>query len=267
MKVIISHDVDHIKSSEHLKDLFLVKYLIRNSIELFYSVIPFSEFKSRILDIFRNKFNNIESLIDFDNKHSVQPTYFIAVNNGLSLSYNEKEAYKWTHLVLKNEIQVGIHGIDFDNLQAIKNEKEKFNKVTQHNPAGIRMHYLRLNEQTLRYLDQNGYQFDSSTFAMINPYRIGNLWEFPVHLMDSYLVYGNSTHQLKSIEQIKDETINTIEKAKDLGIRYFTIITHDFYFSDSFRIWKEWYIWLIKYMKSQKIEFINFDAAVRELNL
>ena len=68
------------------------------------------------------------------------------------------------------------------------------------------------------------------------------------------------------MEQIRNETIKHIEKAKNLGIQYLTVITHDFYFSDSFRKFTDWYIWLIDYLHINKFEFISFNDAIKELD-
>jgi len=265
MQIIISHDVDHINSSEHLSDLFLPKYFIRSTLELFTKSISLSEFQKRIRNVLRNKFNNIEALVAFDKDHSVNPTFFIAVNKALNLSYNLNQSKIWVDFMLKKGIPVGIHGIAYDTLNGIMEEKERFKELSGFSPSGIRMHYLRTNENTSANLDKAGYLYDSTVYSLKNPYKTGNLWEFPVHLMDSDAIYGDSNHQIKSLEQIKKETIQCIEKAEELKIQYFTIVTHDFYFSDSHKTWKDWYIWLINYFREHNYQLINFENAVREL--
>ncbi|MFA5820095.1 MAG: hypothetical protein WC854_12560 [Bacteroidales bacterium] len=265
MNIIISHDVDHINSFEHLSDLFLPKYFIRNTLELFAKSISLSEFQKRIWHVLRNKFNNIEALVAFDKEHSVKSTFFIAVNQALNLSYNSNQAKRWTDYILNKGIPVGIHGIAYDTIDGIMEEKERFKELSGNYSFGIRMHYLRMNENTLAYLEQAGYRYDSTVYSLKNPYKIGNLWEFPVNLMDTCAIYGDSNHQIKSLEQIKKETIQSIEKAEELKIQYFTIVTHDFYFSDSHKTWKDWYIWLIDYLQVRTYKFISFENAVREL--
>jgi hypothetical protein len=265
MKIIISHDVDHISAHEHFSDLFLFKYFIRNVLELLNRGISFSEFQKRTLNVLQDKLNNIETLLNYDKEHSVRPTFFIGVNKALNLSYNHEQAKKWIELLLDEEIPVYIHGINYDTYNGILEEKELFKKISGAYPIGIRIHYLRTNDKTLLRLAGAGYRFDSTVFSLGNPYKIENLWEFPVSMMDSYLIYGESSRRTKSLEQIKNETIQCIEKAKDLGIQYLTIITHDFYFTDSFRKFREWYIWLIDYFNVHNFEFCNFDDAILEL--
>jgi peptidoglycan/xylan/chitin deacetylase (PgdA/CDA1 family) len=266
MKIIISHDVDHINSFEHFGDMFLPKYFMRNSLEFITKCISLSEFHKRFSNVILNKFNNVEDLLTFDKKNYVKSTFFIAVNNALSLSYNLKQAKKWTNYILKQGVLVGIHGINYDSLDGIRMEKERFKKMSGLSSFGIRMHYLRNNKDTLRYLEQVGYCYDSTIYSLENPYKVASLWEFPVNLMDSSLFYGDSSYQTKSIEKIKEETINRLEKAESSKLQYFTIVTHDFYFTDAHKKWKEWYIWLIKYLQERSHEFTNFHNAIEELN-
>jgi ABC-type uncharacterized transport system YnjBCD ATPase subunit len=50
-------------------------------------------------------------------------------------------------------------------------------------------------------------------------------------------------------------------------IKYVSILFHDRYFSDSFLTWKNWYIWLIEYLKENKIDFISYKDAIKEFQL
>lgn len=265
MKIIISHDIDHITVSEHFKDLFLPKYFARNTLELINRAITISEYVHRIIIIFSNKFNNIEELVNFDKSLFLDSTFFLAVNNALSLSYSIIKAEEWAVFLKDKGIRTGIHGINYDTLIGITLEKQIFHELTRQNNFGIRMHYLRLNEETLLNLDKSGYKFDSTVLSFGNPYKIEQMWEFPVCLMDSSLFYGNSNYQTKTLDQIKNESIMNILKAEEAGLKYYTIVTHDFYFSDAFKKWKEWYFWLIDYLKNNEFKFISFDNAITEL--
>jgi hypothetical protein len=266
MQVIVSHDIDHIKAFEHLTDLFLLKHLSRSLAELFNRHISSEEFKKRIFDILKNKFENVSELAEFDLENNVKPTFFIAVNNGLSLSYNGNNAKILANSLIIKGIPVGVHGIDYDSFEDIKNESDKFKILTGLESFGIRMHYLRISDRTLEFLDQSGYSFDSSVFCIKNPYKVGNLWEFPIQLMDSYIFYGKSKYQVKSLEEIRSETVQHITKAVETDLKYFTIVVHDFYYSDSFVKWKNWYEWLITYLKSGGHEFVNFNDAITQLS-
>ena len=265
MKIIISHDVDHITIWEHKKDLIIPKFLVRNMIELMSGEISGKECCLRFLSLFKNKWHNIEELVEFDGKESVPSTFFIAVDNALGVHYSLKDAEFWIKKILQNKFDVGLHGIAFDNLKDIKNEYYIFKKISKLDNFGIRMHYLRNNENTVEYLNKAGYIFDSTLYKLQNPFKVSNLWEFPLHIMDSYLFHKNSRWQNQTLEQVKDETKRKIEEAYKKDIKYFTILFHSRSFNNNFSSWKNWYIWVIDYLKNNGFEFISNREAIKEL--
>jgi len=266
MKILISHDVDHIHVFEHINDLIIPKFLIRSLIEFTMLKISASEFYYRISDIFKNKWQNIEELMLYDKENNIKSTFFIGVENGLGLKYSLKHAEFWCNKIIEKGFNIGVHGISFDCFEKIQKEYKMFEKITNLKNFGIRMHYLMKNDETVGLLSKAGYAYDSSIYGINNPIKIGNLWEFPLCIMDGNLVYKNSRYQNQTLKQIKDTTKIMLEEAYSKGINYFTILFHDRYFSDSFKTWKNWYIWLIEYLKKNNFEFIGFENAVNELN-
>ena len=83
--------------------------------------------------------------------------------------------------------------------------------------------------------------------------------------MDGYVINKGSKWQDQTLEQAKETTKREIEEAYDGKIKYHTILFHDRYFSDSFRTWKKWYMWLIGYLKDNQLEFISYRDAIKEL--
>jgi len=265
MKVIISHDVDHITVLEHNKDLIIPKFLVRSSVELINKSISVKEYLWRLKDILNNKWQNLEELMKFDKENGINSTFFIGVSNGLGLSYSLESAQHWIKNILKEGFDVGVHGIACSNFDNMKKEFEVFKQISGKEKIGIRMHYLRSDKTTLELLSKIGYYFDSTLYGLDNPFKIGNLWEFPLCMMDGYIIYKNSRFQNQNLKQVKDSTKEIIEEAFKRNLKYFTILFHDRYFSDSFWTWKEWYIWLIEYLKENKIEFITFKEAIEEI--
>lgn len=264
MKAIISHDVDHITAFEH-KNLVIPKHLVRNVIETMTGYVSPSEFISRLRDLLRNRWHNLESLMEFNKKNHIPSTFFLGVKNGVGLDYLLEDAEIWIRKVTQEGFDVGVHGIAFDEYVAIKNEYDIFNKISGLSDFGIRMHYLRSSNYTLNFLNTSGYSFDSSLYRMENPFNVGELWEFPLHIMDGYLFYKNSRWQNQHLLQAQNSTKEIIERAFDKGITYFTILFHDRFFSDSFKTWKEWYIWITEYLKSNNIDFISYKDAIIEM--
>lgn len=264
MKIIISHDIDHITTWEHYKDLIIPKFYIRSFIEFFSGYITFNEITGRFMELISNKLHNINELLLFDRKNSIPSTFFIGVENSLGLSYSIRNAKKWADEIIANGFDVGVHGINYAKPEKVVKEKEKFKDITNLKEFGIRMHYLRTNKNTLEYLADSGFLFDSTVFKLKKPYKIRNMWEFPAHIMDSYIIQTNG-RQRKGLSEIIDDTISIIKIASDNELPYLIVLFHDRYFSDNFLTWKKWYIWLIDWLKSQGYEFITFRTAITEL--
>ena len=267
MKIIISHDVDHITFWEHNNDLMIPKFIVRGFIELGMGYISTSEIGFRFNSIIQNKWHNLEKLLQFNRKNSVPSTFFIGVSKGKGLNYTLKDAAFWIKKILKEGFDVGVHGIAFDNFNDIKNEYNVFKDISGLEQFGIRMHYLRNSKNTLQFLNDAGYTFDSTLHRFKNPFSIGELWEFPSHIMDVYVIRKNSSWQNQNLKQSKETTKRMLEDNYNKGINYLTIIFHDRFFSDCFKTWKDWYIWLIEYLHDNKLDFISYHEAINELEM
>ena len=265
MKIIVSHDVDHITAWEHKKDLIIPKLAVRSSIELVIGKIGFMEYLLRFKELAKNKWQNLEELMGFDEENKVRSTFFIGVKNGLGLSYSLDNAKYWTEKIVERGFDAGVHGLAFNNYDDIKDEYDTFGNLSGLKKFGIRIHYVRKSEDTLKFLDKAGYIFDSTLNKLENPFKAGNLWEFPLHIMDSYTFQENSRWQNRTLEEAKDKTKSVIQEASTKGIKYFTILFHDTYFSNSFKSWKDWYIWIVCHLKNSGFEFTTYREAIQEL--
>lgn len=265
MKIIISHDVDHITAWEHKKDLIIPKHLIRNCIELYKKSISLKEAARRISDIIRNKWNNLEDLMEFDRSQNIPSTFFFGVKKGMCLAYDISDVKFWAQKAQKDGFNVGVHGIAFERLKDIKDEYDTFSSITNLDSLGIRMHYLRRNTHTLENIAKAGYKFDSTMQSMAPPFKLSGLWEFPLHIMDGEIFSINKRWQDQTIEDAKEKTKTILEQADRDGIEYFTILLHDRYFSESFISWKNWYVWVLDYAKGNGYHFINYTDAIEEL--
>lgn len=265
MKVIISHDIDHVTAWEHKSDLIIPKQILRSLIELSLGYISISEIINRFSDILKNKWHNLESLMKYDKENSISSTFFIGVSNGKGLNYKIEDAEFWTRTILQEGFEIGVHGISFEKFNDIREEYTTFKNITGSDKFGIRMHYLRCDMDTLGLLSKAGYLYDTSIYEMKNPFKVGNFWEFPLHIMDGHVINKNARWQNQTLQQSQETTMRIIEEGFNKGIKYFTILFHDNYFSDSFKTLKEWYIWLISYLKDNHTEFINYDRAIKEL--
>lgn len=265
MKIIISHDIDHLTVWEHYNDLIIPKHFARSILECGLGHITASEVLGRLKSLLMNRWHNLESLMEFNRENDIPSTFFMATSGGKGLNYTLATAELWVKKLIDSGFDVGVHGICSDNYHEIKAEYDLFKKISGMEKFGIRMHYLNCNEATLNLLSKANYLFDCSNMIMSDPYKVNKLWVFPLHIMDSSIVEKDARWQSLNLEQSIEITKEKIDEVFDAGLNYLTILFHDIYFSDNFRTWKSWYIWLVTYIKENKYEFISYQNAVKEL--
>lgn len=265
MKVIVSHDVDHLYGKDHwMRDLIYPKLCVRSLINAFKGDISFKECIMRMASCFQKERNRIDAVMNFDAENGVRSTFFFGMNQGLGMSYYPQEAKNKILEVNSRGFDTGVHGICFDNEEGIKKEYDTFKETTGFEPCGIRMHYVRFDDSTFQSEANAGYAFDSTEFSKKDgktvkaPYKSGNMWEFPLTVMDAYLP--------QSFEKAKEETLKTLDLCEAEGLEYVTVLFHDIQFDDAYSDMKNWYVWLIEYIAdSDKYEFISFKEAIKEL--
>lgn len=266
MKAIISHDIDHITVSEHFfSDLIVPKFIIRSKIELLSGKISISEFVSRIGDFGKNKWHNVGELIAFNKQNNIPSSFFLAAEKGTGLNYSNSAAIQLAKLITENNCDLNIHGIQFGNYNVIAAEREKFKTLFNFDANGIRMHYVKRNADTLSNFSTAGYLFDSTEHSFKNPYKIGNMWEFPFQIMDGWVIENGKKWQSRNLKQSKEATKQIIDKCHSSKLDYIGIDFHDRYFSKSFKTWLDWYVWLTEYLKTNDIKATSFNAAIKEL--
>jgi len=266
VKAIISHDIDHITVTEHLlRDTIVPKFLARMHIELLAGKISLREYILRWTDFFKNKWQNVDELITFNNTKQIPSSFFIGVNKGIGLSYSNHLALVWIEQMKSRNCEIGLHGINYDSLEVVKAELEEFKRLSGVEKTGIRMHYVRRDENTLNYFSEAGYLYDSTIHDFKNPYKIGNMWEFPFQIMDGWVIEEGSKWQNRNLKEAKENTKRLIERAQKENLEYLGVDFHDRYFSNSFKTWLDWYSWLTDYLMENKIEFVNFRMAIEQL--
>jgi hypothetical protein len=236
----------------------LPKFIVRSQIEFFLGKISIQEYLHRIGDFFTNKWNGVDEVMDFHDSKNIKSSFFVGVNNGVGLSYSLPQSAAIIQRIVSRGFDAGVHGICFDSYDGIKREYDLFKQFSGFDSFGIRMHYLRQNEHTLNYLSQAGYAFDSTVAKNKNPYLINGMFEFPMHLMDSWLFENGKKWQDFSTEQAKEKTLRAVEKAQIENLSVMNILFHDHYFSKSFASWMNWYIWLVEWLVQNKFEVITF---------
>ena len=265
MRVIVSHDGDHLFARDHwFRDVVYPKMWVRTSLELLEGRISSGEWWRRCLSCFRRERHNLEALMDFDEAHGIQSTFFFGMSQGLGMSYRPEEAAPVIRRVHERGFAVGVHGIAYQDEVRMKQEYDTFRQVTGLEPCGIRMHYVRFDSNTFDKLATVGYAFDTTEFdkqsagTRKDPYKVGKMWEFPLAIMDGYL--------LGKLDQKQEETLRFLRECKEKQLKYITILFHDYYFCEDHPDLRNWYLWLVDYLKqSNEYEFSSFEKGIREL--
>lgn len=272
MKVIISHDVDHLTAWEHIFDLYLTKFLILGSIELLYGSISFREYLGRFATIFLNRLENLPELMRFDRENGVPSTFFIAMGHGKSLNYSRNRATKWLKEIRRRGFAVGLHGTELNSKVKMGVERDHF-RCEMDGHFGIRIHNigpqgkgLQVTEGVISIFADLGYRFSSNRFIWGNPEKVGDIWDFPIHLSENDLFSETGRWKTSGKAQAIEKTVALLERGKNDGIQYLQVSLHDCYFSNNYRDIKEWYEWFISYLKGKNIILIDFEGALRELD-
>jgi peptidoglycan/xylan/chitin deacetylase (PgdA/CDA1 family) len=268
LKIIISHDIDHIRVSEHFfRDTIVPKFIVRSHLEWLNRKISLQELLLRFKEVLFNRWEHVRELNAFNKQYQIPATFFIATAKGTGLNYSNMDAKLIGQFILEEKVDLGIHGIAHDTFEKINNEHSKFCELFGSRPKGNRMHYLKNSPQTFDHFRSAGIQYDSTLFEFINPYWMQGFWEFPIQLMDGWVIECRSSWQKNDIKKALDDSKRAVDKALKANLNYFTIDFHDRYFSPAFQTWMDWYTELIHYLHSNKFQFTTFENAIQSLEL
>lgn len=266
MKIIVSHDVDHLDATDHLtKDLILPKLWVRSFLHLCAGKINFRTFWYRLTILFRNRMNRTEEVMEFDRAHGIPSVFFFGMDNVLGMSYSQQKARPVIERVLAAGFDAGVHGVDFQNAEKMQREHDDFAALSGTASFGIRTHYVRFDDETFSKMEQAGYLYDSSWFNKQEldirvPYKVGAMWEFPLHIMDGYICAPGR------LEDGLRATFDAIRQAEEQGMPYCTILFHDYQFDERFDPqMKRWYEETVRYCEDRGYEFISYRDAIEEL--
>lgn len=262
MKIIVSHDVDHLTWSEHFfTDLYVPKLAARSLKLWLTGVIDAATFFRRINCWSSNRMNRIEEVIALEKSMNIAATYFFVMRKGLGVAYPAVNAKPVIQKLLKEGFSAGVHGMAYNDEKAMQEEFDTFKSISGLDRFGIRMHYLRNDESTRNKLAAAGYVFDSTDYEIANPYRVNNMIEFPISIMDVYSVRPEH----KNMDIARQYTLDKLDEAEKKKLPFFTINFHDMLFDDGYVLYKEWFVWILELCKQRGYEFSSFENAMKEL--
>ena len=130
MKVIISHDVDHLYTGEHWrKDLILEKFLVRSFLQLCKREISFKVMWTRIKSVFKKRYCRIPEMLEYDSQHGIPSSFFFGMGNILGMSYSPKQAKPWVKYVVDHGFDAGVHAAVIDDFETMKKEFRLFKEL------------------------------------------------------------------------------------------------------------------------------------------
>lgn len=206
---------------------------------------------------------NFQKIIELEQKYKAKSTfYFMATaRDPKRFRYNIEDLADELKFIVESGWEVGLHGgyYAFNDLSAIKREKQRLEKVLDREVIGYRNHYLRLQvPHTWALLEKCGFKYDSTygytdragfRNGMCHPFRPYNLqaqqwmgiYELPLHVMESAIF--ESVNPPAAWELIKG-LLGQVERNKGV----LTVLWHNNVFSCPFRAgWSELYENILQY--------------------
>lgn len=264
LKIIVSHDVDHLYPSDHLlRDFYFPKLWVRSVIQFIEKRITVHVLFARFLSIFKKRLNCIPEICKFDIENGVCSTFFFGMSKALGMSYARKDAADWIKFVIDKGFDAGVHGCEYKDYGKMRKEYEYFQDISGLSFWGIRNHYVRYDKDTFRKMSEIGYLFDSSEFnkempTFKKPYKVGKMWEFPLAIMEGYVIKND----LETTKAYIESFLSNLPS----DLRYLTILFHDvFYDEECYPLEKAFYEWLIRFLNENGFEFISYVDAINEL--
>ncbi len=225
--VCLTHDVDDVYpplSHTILSSLYCVKNL------------NLKKLKNQLF--WKNKgkehspYRNFKEIMDLEKKYNAKSSfYFLATDKDIRrFRYNIEDLENDLCFIWDNSCEVGLHGgyYAYNNLEEIKKEKARIEKVLCKSIIGYRNHYLMFKiPDTWELLEKCGFKYDTTMGynygigfrnGMCYPFKPFNLnsnkeidiLEIPMIIMECALF--NSANSLKIAWETTREVIDTVEK-------------------------------------------------------
>jgi len=244
--VCLTHDVDEIYpplSHTLLSSLYCVKNL------------NFKELKNQLFWKYKGReyspYWNFKEIMDLEEKYGAKSSfYFLATDKDIRrFRYNIEDLENELHLIVDKGWEVGLHGgyYAYNDLEEMKKEKKRLERVLGKEVIGYRNHYLRFKvPETWELLAKAGFKYDT-TFGyndmvgfrngMCHPFKPFNLnsdkeidiLEIPLTIMDGALF--SSANSFEDAWETTKRLIDTVEKYNGV----LTLLWHSNDFNCAFR--------------------------------
>jgi len=215
--IFLSHDVDWRRQGPPVEHVLERKD--RFDSEIFANTKP------------ENLYRNIPKYMELEERFGIRSTFFFRTvyENGNLSDYEDD-----IQSLLKGNWEIGLHTDpqSVNDIEKIRQEKEKLESLTKTPIIGNRVHFLNYNSELPIKLKKLGFVYDASLRYSKNKIdekemghsKIDGVIEFPVTLMDAYLF----THMGIKEEGIIPEFKKTIDIGRNFSdVNVISVIWHD----------------------------------------
>jgi len=205
---------------------------------------------------------NFHRWMDLENEYDVRSAFYFLQKGIGGSTYDFNDIKDAVRDLDKGRWEIGLHGT-FDstiNRQSLLNEKMALEKILGKTVQGIRLHFLRVSEKSLKLQEKAHFIYDSSLetpkffrifHPVVNDVRL-NLIEMPLTLHDNTLFVKK--------KMTLDEAYKYSRKIIDMASRVDGIVTlnwHQQLFSPEWKSWLKAYILILNYAKKIEAKFLK----------
>ena len=240
--ICLTHDVDYLYHNQYLKTL--PRHMIDGTKSLL--SLNYKAFKNTLSSVLNNEIHtskrnvvvrrnsdwSVSKTLDFEKKYNAKSTfYFLSLSEGeQGFNYNLSDIKDVLQEMEFSNCEIGLHGghLAYNNLNKLKDEKQKLESILNKKITGYRNHYLRFETpKTWEILEQLNFKYDT-TFGyadcvgfrngMCHPFQpysnnnntFLNIIELPLIIMDNTMSkYMNL--DVKQQFEICKNLIDTVE--------------------------------------------------------
>lgn len=292
----LTHDVDFIGIRRHFLDHsmggFLYRATLVSLIDFFRNRASFPKLRENtkaalslplvFLGICPDPWDQFDHYLELEGG-APSTFFFIPYKNYAGEGFDEKRAkYRAARYdvddvrdtigkILAHGCEVGVHGIDaWHSVERGEKELRRVREATGQENIGIRIHWLCWKESTFGFLDQAGYQYDSSfgynetvgfkagTAQVYKPIGVKRLLELPLHIQDTALFSPGRMHSaFDHAAHLCDQIIGSVDRYKGV----LTLLWHQRSLGPE-RLWGDFYQMLIKKLQNKNTWFATAGDVV-----
>lgn len=275
IRVCLTHDVDRVRKT--------YQYLTK-PLRMIRAGLWRSAGKSFCQMFQKEPYWGFDEIMEIEEQHGVRSTFFF-LDETIPLRLLQLKTWKLAlgryrvtdkrvadiiRRLDKGGWEIGLHGSyrSYQDINLLRQEKQRLEQVVGHEIIGIRQHYLNLAPDTWQLQSAAGFRYDSSwgyidaigfregKVEPFHPLEDKNFVEIPLCIMDSCYIHTKNTEQ----------SLRKIAREADKKNAVIVINFHSNNFNPiDFPYYKESYIYLIEYFQKLDAEFLTMQQAYSKI--